>query len=653
MRRPGLHSILTRFALLTLVALALACAASVAVSHAYNAADTMNEARKAVDVCATEVRGLLADVTYEDLTASEMSNTFIEATESIQKVCSLLHVRFLYVYEVDKASGEPSYHFAVSGDRNISLQLMEQMVANESAVKQGSSQELNALAGYADPAPIVTSSFLGRSLTWYYPLYVKGRDSALVMRIDVDDRVILRYILDNTLAFAIPMVIINILMALAQFLLLKLHVSDPLREVAQRMCSFVEGGVTNEEPLKLGRDDEIGEIANAYNKMTSDIGQYVKQIEGMTKERVAAETELEVARRIQQGIVPLSTEKAGDGFDAFASLRTARAVGGDFYGMTVLGDGRLLFLVGDVSGKGVSAALFMSMCLALLIEKLRSGSDPARAFNEVNASIASRNPENMFVTVLGGLFDPHSGTVTFANAGHLPPLVVGKGYLDCQPGMALGVFEDAGIQSETIKIKPGEGILLYTDGANEATNAQREFFGLERLARAVEGTTSSEQAVHAAASAIDAFVDGSEQFDDLTMLSFFAAPSEPGVLWHAAYDADVAALKEIREHMLPCFDSKDAGVRAMLACDELFTNVALYSGASVVEIWILDGEGETCVRLSDDGVPFDPFARVATEMDFEDYDQGGMGIMLARQACTRMEYERADGRNVVTLHFGA
>jgi sigma-B regulation protein RsbU (phosphoserine phosphatase) len=288
------------------------------------------------------------------------------------------------------------------------------------------------------------------------------------------------------------------------------------------MRSFVERGARDVEALEIGHDDEIREIADSYRQMTADICDYVARIETMTHERATAETELSVAQRIQLGLVPPTTELVGDRFEAFAFTHMAREVGGDFYDLSPLADGRVLFVLADVSGKGVSAALFMAMCRTLLHEKLCTLLDPAQALNEVNDIIEANNPENMFVTLEAGIFDPTSGLLTYANAGHTPPIIVGTGYASPEAGIPLGIFEDAGIVNETIRLAPGQGLLLYTDGATDAMGADGEFFGEDRLLAAVGAATSPEDAVLSVVDAIGSFTDDHEQFDDLTLLSLFA-----------------------------------------------------------------------------------------------------------------------------------
>lgn len=525
MPQPRRASILKRFAIVSLVALFVASCASLLLSHTYNTKDVMRESKEIVDMAAGLTKLILEDESYESLMASN-DGEYEDAYGAIQEVCSLLKVRYLYIYSVNEEPGDVSYFFAVAGDAAADEAIDESMAAMEDFMSHGFEQELQALSGNADPKPLVTDTFFGRNLSWYYPLSIDGFGVPLVMRIDIDDTKVLSRIFDNTLAFAVPMIAINLLVVLVEVGLLRRDISKPLGVLSERMRSFVESGASRTVALRIGRNDEIGDIADSYNQMTGDIHRYVGQIETMTQERVAASTELSVARRIQQGLVPPTRELAGDRFEAYAFMRMAREVGGDFYDLMPLDDGRVMFVLADVSGKGVSAALFMAMCRTLLNDRLQICKDPATALNETNDVIASNNPENMFVTLVAGVFEPQSGTLTYANAGHTPPLVIGKGYQSPDPGIALGLFEDAGIINETIRLVPGEGVLFYTDGATEATNVENQFFGEERVARAAQGSSHPSDTINAVVEALDDFVGQHEQFDDLTLLSLFAREAE-------------------------------------------------------------------------------------------------------------------------------
>ena len=654
-RKIKRNSILKRYVALSLVALIIASGASLLLSSLINYSDVMSEAKKTVALASQEAEMVLMAYTYQDLVAGPNAQPYETMREEMQYIASVFNVGHVYIYGLNDDGNGFALRCAVAGDEDEDALFKENAdIGADNDMLHGAQGEQDALKGKVSDEPEVTRGRLGTSLTWYYPLMMYGTDKILVMRIDVDDQAIMSDILEHTLAFAIPMIVIDVLIVLLGVLMLKRNVSDPLNVLSTRMRGYVENRSSHEEPLRIGKDDEISEIADSYNKMNSDIKQYVSEIESMTQEQVAASTELAVAQRIQQGLVPPTTELTGEGFEAFAFMRMARAVGGDFYQLARLDDGRVMFMLADVSGKGVSAALFMAMCLTLLYERLEVCRDPAEALNGANDVIISNNPENMFVTLVAGIFDPRTGVLTYANAGHTPPYVVGRGYQDPEPGIALGLFEDADIVDETIRLAPGEGVLFYTDGATEANNKEGQFFGEDRLAAAVEGTTRPEDAIHAAVDAIDTFVADNEQFDDLTLLSLFALEAGGAMtetIWHDTLEPSTSSLETIRQHVLSSFCDKAEAMNAMLACDEMFTNVALYSGATVAEIWIERDEHEVRIRISDDGTPFDPLAADLAERDFDELDMGGMGISLAKQAASDIDYAYVDGRNVLTMHF--
>ena len=190
-------------------------------------------------------------------------------------------------------------------------------------------------------------------------------------------------------------------------------------------------------------------------------------------------------------------------------------------------------VVGDVSGKGVAAALFMAMTKTMVHEGLASGIDPAQVLNRVNDRLCASNPEGMFVTVFAFVLCPSTGEVRYANAGHLPPLAIGRDddvrQVDAPPGVLLGLFEDAGLEDGTLVLAEGEYLLAFTDGATEAVNVESKFFGDEALAQCVASSTPYRDAsalVDVVVDAVDAFAAGHEQFDDLTVVALRRTSSD-------------------------------------------------------------------------------------------------------------------------------
>ena len=239
---------------------------------------------------------------------------------------------------------------------------------------------------------------------------------------------------------------------------------------------------------------------------------------------VALQNELSVANKMQQSILPTSFP-TGRGFEIFGSMKPARDVGGDFFDVLSLEDGRIGLVVADVSDKGVPAALFM-MSSRTLLKGAAIGLDaPGKVLSEVNQLLQEENDAAMFVTVFYATFDPKSGELAYANGGHNTPLVVhADGSSTVIPptgGIALGVVPDFTYEESSMTLQPGDRVVLYTDGVTEAENDHSDQFGLERLCEVfTSGTPTDARATNEAVfDAVEAFAGEAPQFDDVTCLT--------------------------------------------------------------------------------------------------------------------------------------
>lgn len=644
------HSILKRFAIGTFFVLFVTGVVSTYIVYRVNVNSLYEKGADLITRAEFHYIETLGDYTYEESYASEDAKYYSDLVNSMHEFCLLSGMDNMYLYTVDPGRTTRTYLFAITADETKEDLLASTRSFGDVSCAPFSPEELRTLDGEIVVEPEEVDNEFGHYYSWYRLVDLPDDKGSAVLGLDESvewsDRVI-----NNDVALFL-LVISGFLVCIAwvEVVLLKRNVVVPIREVTAHMNEFIANGAVS-HTLEVRTNDEIGEIAEAFNKMTSDIERYVKRIEQMTEERVAAVTELQVAKRIQQGLVPASKHLEGEGFEAHAFARTARAVGGDFYDLFELEDGRVAFVLADVSGKGMSAALFMSMFMTLLHEKLIKEADPAQALNEANDSVARSNPENMFVTILAAVFDPTTNVLTFANAGHMPPLVVGKGYLDPDPGIALGLFEDADIKNESRVLMPGEGIVLYTDGVTDANDTEKQFFGEERLAQAVATSSGAKEAVETIVATVDAFTGDAEQFDDLTLMSLFAKKSDR-TTWKVSLKPELGSFEVVGSYLKELCSDNDAVLkRVMLACDEGFANVVYYSEASAVEFAIECAGSWLVVRMSDDGVPFDPLSYDAKEREFEDLEFGGMGISFIKQSCDEVSYSYENDKNVLEMRF--
>ena len=239
---------------------------------------------------------------------------------------------------------------------------------------------------------------------------------------------------------------------------------------------------------------------------------------------IALQNELDVASNMQQAILPRQFPKQPT-FEVFGNMEAARQVGGDFFDIINLEGGRVGLAIADVSGKGVPAALFMMSSRTLLKGAAIGHREPGDALAEVNNLLEADNDSAMFVTVFYAVYDPGTGTLTYANGGHNPPLVVHRdgssSVLEPTGGIALGVAAGLPYEQAETHLEPGDIVVLYTDGVTEAMDPDNEEFGLERLQEvyAESPPTDAHRANDAAFEAVHAFAAGAPQSDDITCVT--------------------------------------------------------------------------------------------------------------------------------------
>lgn len=267
-----------------------------------------------------------------------------------------------------------------------------------------------------------------------------------------------------------------------------------------------------------------------FDSLSNDINETVRFLkEHIAQENIRISQELEYAKNIQKTALP-SVFPAFPGrqeFDIFASMDPAKEVGGDFYDFYLIGEDKLGFVVADVSGKGIPAALCMMRAKTLIKSYADSFLSPDRILEAANKDLCENNETGMFVTVWLGILDLKTGHVEFANAGHNPPLVFRQGegysYFKVRPGFVLAGLENSRYKNYSMDLTPGDRLFLYTDGVTEAANAENDLFGDARLLSAINCSecATAEETCAFVRSSVDGFVGDVPQFDDITMLSLY------------------------------------------------------------------------------------------------------------------------------------
>ena len=506
----------------------------------------------------------------------------------------------------------------------------------------------------------------------------------------------------HTMFHEAAILIVPIFLPMFAFLhILERRFTRPIEVLALDQQTFIE---RMESDVEQGRHDmriavdergtkpryEIAELYESTNKMRRDMVGFIERLYNVTAERQRTATELDVARQIQMSAVPHDFDSLTERFalDIAGFMRPAREVGGDFYDVFEVGERGVAFVIGDVSGKGVPAALFMMRAQSLLRQYLLETDDLGTAFTLANRQLCERNDAMLFVTAFACVVDTATGEVRFANAGHNPPVLKqnGKlGYLACRPGLVLGAMDVVKYREGSFMCSPGDGLLLYTDGVSEAANAAEELYGEERLletlaridasggegahvvsdvqasdvaaAASAAAASSAQTAVNSLAASVDAFAGEAPQADDITMLAFrWNLPVQRLTL-----PADDAELDSLFAFLEPLCEGEGRTpkmmAQMMLVCEEVFVNICHYGFPDgqprlPVDIEAAVDERAGCLHLvfSDQGIAYDPLSHNAKKVDPTDEQRkGGLGILLMRKYMDDLRYTRADGRNILRM----
>ena len=372
------------------------------------------------------------------------------------------------------------------------------------------------------------------------------------------------------------------------------------------------------------------------------------------------EDELAIASTIQQALLPSGKLNPSiHSIDIKGLQIPAKFVGGDLYDYYVR-DNKLLFCVGDVSGKGVPAALLMTISHSLFRTVSAREDHPEQIMETLNSSISDNNPDIMFITMFLGVMDLSTGTIRYCNAGHNPPIVIRNGQaelLSTEPSLLLGVEKNARYTANELTLLPGDTLFLYTDGLTEAENIRKELFGERRALEtaAISGTLTASEQMERMQQAVHTFVDGAEQSDDLTMLVIRFMGNDNTL----CMSNDIEELNKLEPFLNGIFEREHLDMSMLpqidLALEEAVTNIIMYAypegEKGTAELTVEVADGQISATLIDSGTPFNPLQQQEANLDvsLEERKIGGLGIHLIKEIMDVVEYAYEDGRNVLKM----
>ncbi len=372
-------------------------------------------------------------------------------------------------------------------------------------------------------------------------------------------------------------------------------------------------------------------------------------------------SELNVASSIQNSVLPKElsgTEKN----NVFGVMNAAKEIGGDFYDYFYIDDNHLVLVVGDVSGKGIPAALFMMKTETLIKSlALTVGSDTATIMRKCNERLCDNNEANIFVTCWLGIVNLETGELKYTNAGHNKIIVQKNGepeFLESKIGVALGVFDTVQYIENTTVLNNEDRLLLYTDGVTEAHDTENNLYGEKRLLKysIINKKSSTKEFVYNLLDDINKYANGADQFDDITIL-MYQYVKEDAKIEKRIFKADVKELDNLFEYSSSLlkimeFSNKDI-IMINTALEEVFVNVAkyAYNGTGTVEITLSRTQDKITFIFSDNGVKFNPLEKEDPNItaSSEEREIGGLGIFMVKKIMDECSYDYVDNHNVLTL----
>lgn len=442
----------------------------------------------------------------------------------------------------------------------------------------------------------------------------------------------------------------------------------PINIYSKAALKIADGNFHTHIP-KMRHHDELWVLGNSLDHMQHSLDKYMQDLATTTKAKGRIESELNIASKIQMSMIPkiFPPYPDRDDVDIYGTLIPAKAVGGDLYDF-FLRDEKLFFCVGDVSGKGVPASLVMAVTRSLLRIVAAQESRPDRIVSSLNNSMSDMNESNMFVTLFVGVLDLPTGRLRYCNAGHNPPVVIDGStgeiqMLDVKPNVPVAIMPEVKYCLQQTVITPGTSLFMYTDGLTEAENADKQLFGEKRMMEVLgklENNTA-QNIIDGMLDAVHQHVNGAEQSDDLTMLTFKykRQQRETKVYRRIMLRNDVSDTPKIADFIDDIVG--ETGIDTMLAgnlnlaIEEAVVNVMNYAYPKGVAGNILLEAYANDVRLkfiiTDQGIPFDPTAAAEPDVNasLDDRPIGGLGIFLVRHLMDSVNYERVGGENILTL----
>lgn len=455
-------------------------------------------------------------------------------------------------------------------------------------------------------------------------------------------------------------IIIFVILFLIVYFLIKKLIIDNLQKINGKLEEITSGNLDIVVDVKT--NEEFARLSNDINSTVDTLKNYIAEA------AARIDKELEYAKAIQLSALPRNFPAFPnqDNFDIFATMIAAKEVGGDFYDYYMIDEDHVAFLVADVSGKGIPAAMFMMTSKTIIKDLAETKIDVNEVFTKANEKLCENNESGMFVTAWMGILNLKTGELKYANAGHNPPVIMHNNgeyeFLKSRPGFVLAGMEGIRYRVGEMTLSRGDKIFLYTDGVTEATNLQEELYGENRLLTFMNNNKdiNPNNLLRELKNDIDEFVGEAPQFDDITMLLFTYNKINEETMTEKIFKAEDSDLPNVISFIEEELEKVSCPMKFVMgmtvAIEEVFVNVAHYAypnGEGNVKFQFIFDEisKEITIKMYDQGLPFDPLKKPDPDITLsaEDRQIGGLGIFITKKTMDEVSYEYKDNQNILTM----
>ncbi|MCQ2755031.1 MAG: SpoIIE family protein phosphatase, partial [bacterium] len=494
-----------------------------------------------------------------------------------------------------------------------------------------------------------------------YISYIKELDNEMLLIVNVPNNELMGFVILHAAILLAMLMIIGIIFSIIIYFALKKYINTPIEQLMEIANKIGQGNLDAE--ITIQKPEEFAKLAETFGTMAKDIKEHISNIKNITADKERMESELSIAKDIQLSAVPNSFFNEMKEFDIFATMDTAKEVGGDFYDFFFIDNSKFVFLIADVSGKGIPAALFMMTTKTLIKNLAMEGYQPKELFEKINNQIYENNKQGFFVTLFAAIIDTNTGKITFINCGHNPPLIKKQNgnyeYKKMPANLVLGAMGNIEYQTFETTFDVGDTIFLYTDGVSEAMNKDGELYSEKQLLDCINNNINNDVTTTIKNVRKDVYrhADGAEQSDDITMLIFKYNGKDSNTFVAEAkkenYDSFLAWLeKRCTEKNVP----QNIIMKTELAAEELFLNIANYAYAESAKVGTItavleDEDNSIVLKFIDNGVKYNPLEKADPDISLNASDRqiGGLGIFMVKNTVDDIQYEYKNNQNILTI----